>query len=324
MVDTGIILHLQRLSTEDGPGIRTTVFMKGCTLRCAWCHNPESLSSQVQVQRIETNCIGCKLCVDICPQGCLSLVDDEIIINHELCDSCAKCVQECPSCAWELLGKKISKDDLTAELLKDQSYYQNSEGGVTFSGGEPLLQADFCAAVMERLHTAGIHTALDTCGLVSQNQFEKVLPHTDLVLFDLKLLDTDAHHLHTGQANSQILSNIRFVRDYMQQSENAIKLWIRTPLIPGATDLPENLAAIGNFLASELDGHIERWELCAFNNLCRDKYRRLGMQWAYEDTQLYSQAELDQRYEWATSSRFPQEKIIITGATRVERVQVGG
>ncbi len=179
MTEVGTILHLQRLSTEDGPGIRTTVFMKGCTLRCAWCHNPESFSPQVQVQRIETNCIGCELCIQVCPQGCLSLVDGEIIINHQLCDACAQCVQECPSGAWELLGKKISVDELTAEFLKDLSYYQTSGGGVTFSGGEPLLQADFVAAVMANLQEAGIHTALDTCGMVSQSQFVKVLPHTD-------------------------------------------------------------------------------------------------------------------------------------------------
>ena len=321
MVDTGTILHLQRLSTEDGPGIRTTVFMKGCTLRCAWCHNPESLSPQVQVQRVETNCIGCRLCVEVCPQGCLTIVDEEIIINHELCDACAKCVEECPSGAWELLGKKISVEELTSELIKDQSYYQHSDGGVTFSGGEPLLQADFCAAVMARLQEVGIHTALDTCGMVAQSQFEKVLPHTNLVLFDLKLIDPVAHRLHTSQTNQQILDNILFVRDYMQRSKNNMTLWIRTPLIPDATDLPQNLDDIGHFLATELDGHVERWELCAFNNLCRDKYRRLGMQWAYEETPLYTQQELDERFQWAIASRFPEEKISITGAARV---QVGG
>lgn len=321
MGDTGTILHLQRLSTEDGPGIRTTVFMKGCTLRCAWCHNPESLSPQVQVQRVETNCIGCRSCVAICPQGCLSIVDNEIVINHELCDACAKCVEECPSAAWELLGKKISVEELTAELRKDLSYFQTSEGGVTFSGGEPLLQTDFCAAVMEQLQAAGIHTALDTCGMVSRSQFEKVLPYTDLILFDLKLMDPHTHQDHTGQHNEPILRNLLFVRDYIRHTGNTKKLWIRTPLIPDATDLPSNLFSIGSFLSSELNSSVDRWELCAFNNLCRDKYRRLGMQWTYEQTPLYTQQELDDRYQWALASLFPQEKLSITG---VARVQVGG
>jgi len=323
MTELGTILHLQRLSTEDGPGIRTTVFMKGCTLRCAWCHNPESLSPQVQVQRIETNCIHCGLCIQVCPHGCLEPDGDEIILNHQLCDACGKCVQECPSGALELLGRKISIDDLTSELLKDQSFFQTSGGGVTFSGGEPLLQADFVAAVMANLQAAGVHTALDTCGMVSQSQFVKVLPHTDLVLFDLKLMDPHAHQDHTGQHNEPILRNLIFMRDYLRAAGGSKKLWIRTPLIPDATDLPLNLFAIGSFLASELDDTIERWELCAFNNLCRDKYRRLGMQWQYDQTQLYTQSQLDERYMWAQVSPFQSEKIIITGATRVQ-TQLGG
>lgn len=323
MTEMGTILHLQRLSTEDGPGIRTTVFMKGCTLRCAWCHNPESFSSQLQVQRIETNCIHCGLCIQVCPQGCLQADGDEIILTHQLCDACGRCVQECPSGALELLGQKISVDDLTTELLKDLSFYQSSAGGVTFSGGEPLLQADFCAGVMSRLQAAGVHTALDTCGMVSQSQFDKALPYADLVLFDLKLMDTQAHQSHTGQHNETILRNLLYVRDAIRSAGGSKKLWIRTPLIPDATDLPDNLAAIGSFLAAELDGSVERWELCAFNNLCRDKYRRLGLQWQYEETQLYTQSALDQRYEWALASPFPPEKIIVSGATRVKS-EIGG
>ncbi|MBE0685035.1 MAG: glycyl-radical enzyme activating protein, partial [Anaerolineaceae bacterium] len=278
---------------------------------------------QVQVQRIETNCIGCRLCVEVCPQGCLSIVDNEIIINHELCDTCAQCVQKCPSGAWELLGKKISVEELTAELLKDRSYYQTSDGGVTFSGGEPMLQADFVAAVMANLQAAGVHTALDTCGMVSQSQFVKVLPYTDLVLFDLKLMDPHAHQDHTGQHNEPILRNLIFVRDYLRAAGGSKKLWIRTPLIPEATDMPLNLFAIGSFLASELDGTVERWELCAFNNLCRDKYRRLGLEWQYDQTQLFTQSQLDERYMWAQASPFSHEKIIVTGASRVQ-TEVGG
>jgi len=317
MSELGTILHLQRLSTEDGPGIRTTVFMKGCTLRCAWCHNPESLSPQIQVQRIETNCIHCGLCIQVCPQGCLVDDGEDILLNRQLCDACGKCVQECPTGALELLGKKISVDDLTAELLKDRSFFQTSGGGVTFSGGEPLLQADFCAAVMERLQAAGIHTALDTCGMVSRGQFEKVLPYTGLILFDLKLMDPHAHQNQTGQHNELILGNLLYAHDFIQNSSKNQHLWIRTPLIPDATDLPTNLFAIGNFLASELNGSVERWDLCAFNNLCRDKYRRLGMTWQYNETPLYSQPQLDERYLWAIASPFPKEKIMITGATRV-------
>ncbi len=320
MSEVGTILHLQRLSTEDGPGIRTTVFMKGCTLHCAWCHNPESISPQLQVQRIETNCIHCGLCMQVCLRGCLVDDGEEIFFDQQLCDACGKCVEECPSGALEMLGQKISVDELTSELLKDKSFFQTSGGGVTFSGGEPLLQADFCANVMDRLQRAGIHTALDTCGMVSQTQFEKVLPYADLVLFDLKVMDANTHQDYTGQQNQQILKNLKFVQEYIQSRDKPQKLWIRTPLIPDATDSLDNLSAISNFLASELDGDVERWELCAFNNLCRDKYRRLGIQWQFEETQLYTQSQLDEIHSMARTSFFPEEKIIITGATRVQSV----
>ena len=250
-------------------------------------------------------------------------VGDEIILDQQLCDACGMCVKECPSGALEMLGKKISVDELTNELLKDKSFYLSSGGGVTFSGGEPLLQADFCAAVMDRLQQAGIHTALDTCGMVSKSQFEKVLPYADLVLFDLKVMDAITHQDFTGQQNERILKNLKFVRDTIQSSGMSQTLWIRTPLIPDATDDPKNLLAIGDFLASEMAGTVDRWELCAFNNLCRDKYRRLGMQWQFEETPLYTQSELDERYEMSTTNHFPKEKIIITGATRVQ-ISVGG
>ncbi len=317
MAFTGTILHLQRLSTEDGPGIRTTVFLKGCSLRCAWCHNPESLSRQPQIQRIETNCLNCGSCIRLCPQRCLSREGDEIFLDHQRCDACGICVQACPTGAMELLGKQISVEALTEELLKDRSYYQSSGGGVTFSGGEPALQSAFCAAVMENLQHEGIHTALDTCGMVNPNQLEQAMSFADMVLFDLKLLDADNHEQFTGQSNRRILENFRRVGEVLGTDGSPKRLWVRTPLIPGATDSKENLTAIGAFLTEELGDVVERWELCAFNNLCRDKYRRLGLVWEYDTTPLFSQSELDQRLEWALASGFLMDRIILSGAARV-------
>jgi len=160
---TGRILHLQRLSTEDGPGIRTTVFFKGCPLRCAWCHNPESISTQPQMQWIAVRCIGCQTCVRTCPNGCLTLTPDGIVMDRERCDDCGKCVQACPSDARETLGKTVTVDEVLAELLKDRAYYEKSGGGVTLSGGEPSLQPDFAEALLRGLKAQGISTALDTC-----------------------------------------------------------------------------------------------------------------------------------------------------------------
>ena len=317
---TGIYLHLQRLSTEDGPGIRTTVFLKGCLLRCEWCHNPESLLRTPQVQRIETNCIHCGTCLTVCLQGCLEPGkngDDFVQLDQAVCNACGECVRVCPSGAMELLGTLATVDDLYTELIKDRSFFQASQGGVTLSGGEPALQADFCAALMARLQKAGVHTALDTCGMTSWRNLEEILPYANMVLYDLKEIDPDKHKAFTGQSNEVVLDNLLAVRDFIRNQAPEMRLWVRTPLIPGATASQANLEGIGRFLAENLVELVERWELCAFNNLCRDKYRRLGMDWAYSQTALLTQDELDQLEYWACSSGFPTENIVATGATKV-------
>jgi len=317
---TGTYLHLQRLSTEDGPGIRTTVFLKGCLLRCQWCHNPESLLPTPQIQRVETHCIQCGTCIQACPLGCLQLGGDFVEIDRARCDACGLCVAACPTGALELLGTRIQVNGLYRELLKDRSYFQASGGGVTLSGGEPALQADFCAALMARLQAEGIHTALDTCGMTSERNLLKLLPHTDLVLYDLKEINPARHQAFTGQSNEAILRNLLAIRDAIREQGLSTRLWVRTPLIPGATATRENLSGIGAYLGRELDGMVERWELCAFNNLCRDKYARLGMDWLYAGTPLLSMEELEELEGWAKGSGFDPDRVMATGATRLEKL----
>ena len=315
----GRILHLQRLSTEDGPGIRTTVFFKGCPLHCDWCHNPESLSRDLQTQWFGVRCIACDTCIATCPHGCLSRgADGALVIDRGRCEGCGKCAEACPSGALEALGKPVTAGELLAELVKDRAYYEKSGGGVTLSGGEPTFQPAFAEAVLRGLKAAGIATALDTCGLCQPAVLDRLLPHTDMVLFDLKLLDPDLHRRFTGAPNRQILDNLLHVRDFIRRQARPIGLWIRTPLIPGATATEENLTAIGRHLADRLDGSLSRWELCAFNNLCRDQYSRLGLEWAYARTPLLTPAELAHFEQIAKSTGLHPELVLATGATRVE------
>jgi pyruvate formate lyase activating enzyme len=315
---TGRILHLQRLSTEDGPGIRTTVFFKGCPLRCAWCHNPESLTPRLQTQWFADRCLACRTCVETCPNGCLQMTDDGLLIDRENCQACGACAAACPSGALEALGRTVTVDELLAELLKDRAYYEKSGGGVTLSGGEPTFQPDFAEALLRALKGAGLSTALDTCGVCTPRTLERLLPFTDLVLFDLKLYDSHAHRRFTGAPNEQVLDNLAHVRDYIRSAGRPVALWIRTPLIPGATDSEDNLSAIGRHLATHLDGTVSRWELCAFNNLCRDQYTRLGLDWQYAAAPLMTPAERTRCEQVAKASGLHPEIVLATGATRLE------
>jgi len=315
--EQGIILHLQRLSTEDGPGIRTTVFFKGCPLRCAWCHNPESISPQPQVQWLEQRCIGCGGCLKVCPQGALHMNSDGLRRDRALCQVCGACAESCPANAQELLGQRVSADALLKELLKDRAFFEKSGGGVTLSGGEPSLQPGLALALLHGLRERGISTALDTCGLCSRETLVQLVEASDLILYDVKLFDSQAHRLFTGANNERILENLRWLGEYLRQHPEK-KLWVRTPLIPGATAAPENLGAIGAWLAENLGNQVERWELCAFNNLCRDKYRRLNLRWDFAETGLMSAAELAQAGEWARTAGFAPERVFVTGAARVE------
>lgn len=314
---TGTILHLQRLSTEDGPGIRTTVFFKGCPLRCAWCHNPESIALHPQVQWLENRCIACQTCLQACPNHALSWSENGVRRDLALCQGCGRCADACPANAHELLGQRIEAGQLVKELLKDRAYFEKSGGGVTLSGGEPTLQPGFALALLRTLRARGISTALDTCGLTQYETLEQLAAESDLILYDIKIFDAQAHQQFTGVDNTRIIDNLLRLGEYLAAFPHK-RLWIRTPLIPGATDHPENLTAIGGFIAQNLAGRVERWELCAFNNLCRDKYRRLGLQWSFADTPLLTQDRLKELGAYAHRSGFDPERIFVTGAARAE------
>lgn len=217
-----------------------------------------------------------------------------------------------------MLGKTITVEDAVHELVKDHAFYEKSGGGVTLSGGEPTFQPEFAEALLARLNELGISTALDTCGLSSTRTLERLLPHTDLILFDVKFIDPVLHRQHTGVANQQILENLDFIRNDLGHHPGTKQLWIRTPLIPGATDTDENLSAIGHYLTMHLQEAVSRWELCSFNNLCRDQYIRLGLEWKYASTPLMTRGEALHCEQVAKAAFFHPQHVHLSGATRLE------
>lgn len=286
-----LVLDTQRMSTEDGPGIRTTVFFKGCSLACSWCHNPESISSAPHMEWYSVRCIGCMSCAAACPNGALAFVKSGLLFRREHCIACGQCAEHCPTRAIELKGRVWSEDELFSYLLKDKAYFEKSGGGITFSGGEPLLHAAYLAPLLTRLREAGIHTAIDTAGNVPKRTLLDLLPLTDLVLYDLKIWDDKQHKNYTKAGNTRILENAQELAAYIRAAGSPT-LWIRTPIIPGATDSKENIEGIGRFIKKEMAGVVERWELCAFNNLCRDKYERMDTEWCFSDVALSSKETL--------------------------------
>lgn len=312
-----MIFEIQRLSTEDGPGIRTTVFFKGCALACAWCHNPESISARPQLHWIASRCIGCGTCCSVCPETALTLSDAGLTIDRQRCTQCGLCAAECPSTAMELIGTRWHLDDLVHEVLKDRAYFASSGGGVTAGGGEPGLQAPFLAAFLRALKQADVHTAVDTCGCFPGPVLDDVLPFTDLVLYDLKEIDPDRHRTFTGRSNALILDNLQAIRTRMAAGATPQELWIRTPVIPDATATEANITGIGQWLADHMQNTVTRWELCAFNNLCRDKYLRLDRDWFFKTHSLLSQTTLEHLADIARRSGVDPAIVHWSGTTRI-------
>lgn len=320
--ERALVLRLQRMSTEDGPGIRTTVFFKGCPLACVWCHNPESISPGVQVHWVAVRCIGCMECLKACPHGALHALAKGLVVDRARCKGCLSCARACPSTALEPYGTFYDLDALVREVLKDRVYFEQSGGGVTLSGGEPTLQAAFARGFLERLKGSGVHTALDTCGLVSWEVLEGLLPFVDLVLYDIKEIDPARHREFTGAGNEKILDNARRLAGVMRSHRVPAALWVRTPLIPAYTARPDNIGRIGAFIAQYLSDVVERWELCAFNNLCAGKYEGLGRAWPLASTPLMSRHELEELAHAARSSGVDGRIVHAGGPLRLE--QEGG
>jgi len=315
------LFNVQRMSTEDGPGLRTTVFIKGCSLECRWCHNPEGMSAKPQIVWHGQRCIHSRECDAVCPEGAILRAGEEIEIDRGRCTVCEECVDRCPSGAMELWGTRWALDDLVREVAKDRSYFETSGGGVTVSGGEPALHASPVASFLERCRALGMHTALDTCGACSPSALLRLAGQADLVLYDLKQIDPNRHARLTGQSNARILANLVALAEQVRDNPVPVELWVRTPLIPGATLTEENIQGIGAFIARKLGDVVTRWELCAFNNLAVDKYHRLGLQWDFEGVELMTKAELQHFEEVGRGAGVDPEIVLGTGRTRLERTE---
>lgn len=289
----GIILHLEKMALFDGEGMRTVVFLKGCPLRCRWCSTPESQSPAPELGYDPRKCTGCQTCVAVCPRGAITVGRDGITmeVDPSACDLCFECVDACPSKARKAYGRRVTARRIVAEVEKDDIFYFHSGGGVTISGGEPLVQAAFTKSILAGCRERGISTAIETSGYASWNKLEEVLPFLDTVIVDIKAMDSAKHEELTGHGNQLILDNIRRI----DESEFPVELFIRVPLIPGLNDSEENLLATVRFCKGLRK--FKELHILPYHRLGVESYRLLNREYALKDLQSPDMDEVEQKVE---------------------------
>ena len=268
MTTSGTVFDIKRFSLHDGPGIRTTVFLKGCGLRCWWCHNPESQYFHPELLLRAERCIQCAACVEECPQTAIMHNGDDFVTDRTVCEGCGICTDACYTEAREIVGRTMTVEAVMDAILRDVAFYDESGGGVTFSGGEPLLHGEFLLALLQACKNNGLHTILDTCGHAPTESLHAVHPYIDLFLYDLKMMDSERHRAVTGASNERIVQHLRLL------SENGHRIILRIPIIPHINDDDANLDQIGA-LARELPG-IERVDILGYHRIGSEKHARLG------------------------------------------------
>jgi len=283
LLATGIIYNVQRYSIHDGPGIRTTVFLKGCPLDCWWCHNPESQKPGQEIIFWEERCLRCGDCAGTCKKGAVVFRNNMPVILTENCDLCGSCSSKCPSGAQEMVGRKVSAAELMKEIEKDTIFFDESGGGVTFSGGEPLMQPDFLDELLKRCKEKQINTAVDTSGYASWETVNRISENADLFLYDIKLMDNIRHKKYTGVDNDIIINNLKLLA---RKHNNIV---IRVPVVPGINDSSDDMLAIGEFV---LTLGIKSLNILPYHNTGMDKYRRLHLEYKIPETKPPSQERM--------------------------------
>ena len=267
--EQGLVFNVMRYALHDGPGIRTTVFFKGCPLSCWWCHNPESRRPQPELMYFRERCLGCGTCVAACPEHAISARDGGVATS-DACRVCGACAPVCPADAREIVGRWMTLEEVLAEVEKDRIFYDESGGGVTFSGGEPLLQPEFLEALLLACRARGLHTTVDTCGLASPEILLRLAPLVDLFLFDLKLLDAEQHARYVGVSNETILANLELL------ARGGRTVIVRFPVIPGINDAAGQVAQMIAFLTRL---GLRRIDLLPYHKIAQDKYHRLQLEY---------------------------------------------
>jgi pyruvate formate lyase activating enzyme len=281
----GRIFNIEKYAIHDGPGIRTTVFFKGCRLRCWWCHNPEGQNPAPELIYRQNRCIGCGECAARCAREALSLTYEHVTLNKEDCSMCGVCAQACPSEALSIVGKEMSVEEIIKEIGSDMAFYEESEGGVTFSGGEPLLQPDFLNSVLHECNERDIHTTLDTSGYASQETIDKIRDKVDLFLYDIKTMNDANHRRYTGVSNKPILRNLR------RLAEKGSNIVISLPIVPQISDDEENILRTGQFISSLHS--INYVSLLPYHRTGIDKYKNMGRPYKLKRIQPPSSRKID-------------------------------
>jgi pyruvate formate lyase activating enzyme len=281
---TGVIFDIKKYAIHDGPGIRTTVFFKGCPLACRWCHNPEGINIEPERIYHRERCIGCGECIQICPQKVIIQTAEGVVSDPAKCVRCRTCAAHCPAEAVEFIGQKVTVAELVRQIEKDIAFYDESGGGITLSGGEPLMQPEFLLELLDACVDLDLHRVVDTTGFADAKLLLNVAEKTDLFLYDLKLMDDDKHREFTGVSNQQILNNLKLL------AQNGARIQVRIPIIPGINDDTENIERTGDFV-SALSG-VEHLSILPFHNSARSKYGRLGMECISSDIEIPTEAHI--------------------------------